>query len=228
MIESTLVNYGDGPRAIYEVLKSRIVEGDIVAGSELKIGPLASYLGVSIVPLREAVRMLAAEDLVELRPRRSPLVSHIREADLIEINNIRRALEPMVLGDAVPRHDAASLARCQALVEDDRTCPEIWQRVEINVRFHLMLLVPSAMARAKSIIENQYVGMSRIFHFLVMNHPDLVDLHEREHAAILAAVEQGDADGAAALMEAHIDQATERALPVIHAASAGPPDTPSA
>ncbi len=72
-MESTLLNYGDGPRAIYEVLKQQIISGKLEAGSELKIMTLANELGVSIVPIREAIRILATEDLVVLRPRRSPI-----------------------------------------------------------------------------------------------------------------------------------------------------------
>ena len=63
----TLVKYGDGPQAIYEEIKQRIITGELKGGSELKIMPLANDLGVSIVPVREAIRILAAEDLIILR-----------------------------------------------------------------------------------------------------------------------------------------------------------------
>ena len=104
MNEGSLLSYGDGPQAIYEELKQRIVEGRLEGGSELKIMTLARQLGVSIVPVREAIRILAAEDLIILRPRRSPLVAKVDRRDLVEINSIRGALEPMVLRDSVPKH----------------------------------------------------------------------------------------------------------------------------
>ena len=74
-MSAPLLNYGDGPQAIYEELKQRIISGQLAAGSELKIMPLAGELGVSIVPVREAIRILAAENLVTLRPRRSPVIA---------------------------------------------------------------------------------------------------------------------------------------------------------
>lgn len=210
MVE-TLVRYGDGPQAIYEEIKQRIITGELKGGSELKIMPLANDLGVSIVPVREAIRILAAEDLIILRTRRSPIVADICGHDLVEINSIRCLLEPMVLKDAVPRHTPESLEACVSLMESDRACSDLWQKVELNERIHLALLSPSAFGRAKSIISEQYVGLARLAHYMVVNHPDLVEPHHEEHEAILAAVKAADAALAGRLMGAHIERATGRA-----------------
>ncbi len=207
----TLVKYGDGPRAIYEEIKQRIIAGELKGGSELKIMPLADELGVSIVPVREAFRILAAEDLIILRARRSPIVADICDSDLVEINSIRGALEPMVLRDAVPHHTPDSLAACESLLERDRRCSDLWEKVELNEQIHLALLAPSTYGRAKSIISEQYVGLARLAHYMVVNDPDLVDPHHREHEAILAAIKAMDTNLAVRLMGEHIDRATERA-----------------
>ena len=207
----TLVRYGDGPQAIYEEIKQRIITGELKGGSELKIMPLANDLGVSIVPVREAIRILAAEDLIVLRTRRSPIVADICGDDLVEINRIRCALEPMVLKDAVPRHTSESLEACGMLIRSDRGCSDLWEKVELNERIHLALLAPSAFGRAKSIISEQYVGLARLAHFMVVNHPDLVEPHHGEHEAIFAAVKAADGPRAGRLMSAHIERATERA-----------------
>ena len=207
----TFVNYGDGPRAIYEELKQRIIAGELEGGSELKIMPLADELGVSIVPVREAIRILAAEDLIILRPRRSPIVAKIDRRDLLEINRIREVLEPVVLEDAVPRHTRETLAECESLLEQDHRCNDLWEKVELNRRFHLELLAPSSFKRTQSIISDQYVGLARLTHFLVMNEPGLIEPHHREHEAILAAVTRADISFAVSLLSEHIRQATERA-----------------
>ena len=148
----TLLNYGDGPRAIYEDLKQRIIAGELEGGSELKIMPLADELGVSIVPVREAIRILAAEDLIIIRPRRSPVVAKVDRRDLLEINRIRGALEPVVLEDAVSRHSPATLSSCESLLVQDRSCTDLWEKVDLNRRFHLELLAPSSLKRTRSII----------------------------------------------------------------------------
>ena len=217
----TLLNYGDGPRAIYEEIKQRIIAGEIEGGSELKIMPLASELGVSIVPVREAIRMLAAEDLIVLRSRRSPIVAKVDGRDLVEINFIRGVLEPLVLEDAVPNHTPAFLAECESLHERERGCTDLWEKVELNRKFHTALLAPSGLTRTQSIIENQYVGLARITQYLVMNQPGLIDAHHDEHEAILAEVKRGNAKQAAQLMGTHIERATARARTLFAGAEGG-------
>ncbi len=207
----TLLNYGDGPRAIYEELKQRIIAGELEGGSELKIMPLADELGVSIVPVREAIRILAAEDLIILRPRRSPIVAKVDRRDLLEINRIRGALEPVVLENAVSRHSPETLAGCASLLEQDRNCDDLWEKVELNRRFHLELLAPSSFRRIRSVISDQYVGLARLTHFLVMKEPGLIDPHHGEHEAILDAVGRAAVPLAVRLLSEHIARATERA-----------------
>ncbi len=224
----TLLNYGDGPRAIYEVLKERIIAGKLEGGSELKIMSLANELGVSTVPVREAIRILAAEDLIILRPRRSPVVAKVDQRDLVEINRIRGALEPLVLEDAVPRHTPDTLAGCGSLLERDRTCGDLWEKVELNRQFHLALLAPSPFDRTISIISDQYVGLARLTHFLVMNEPGLVDPHHVEHEAILNAVREVDVALAVTLLREHIDRATGRARDLLADSGAECDEPPAA
>ncbi len=224
MNEGSLLSYGDGPQAIYEELKQRIVEGRLEGGSELKIMTLARQLGVSIVPVREAIRILAAEDLIILRPRRSPLVAKVDRRDLVEINSIRGALEPMVLRDSVPKHSPETLIACELLLKQDRNCREHWENVELNRQFHLALLAPSSFERATSIIADQYVGLARLTHYMVVKQPSLVDQHHDEHAAILEAVKQSDTEQAAELMRSHIVRATERARRLLDQASGAEAD----
>ena len=204
-------NYGDGPRAIYEVLKQQIISGERRAGEELKILPLAKEMEISAIPIREAFRMLAAENLVELRPRRSPIISHIDEKEIIEINQIRGALEPIVLADAVAQHTKETIAECRYLIDRYIQSTDLWERVELNRKFHMALLSPSKMNRSISIIVDQYDGITRISQFRVVEHESRAGVHNREHEGILEAVQAGNAELAVELMSTHIDKATDRA-----------------
>ncbi|MBE1284533.1 MAG: FCD domain-containing protein [Rhodobacteraceae bacterium] len=207
----SIINYGDGPKAIYEILKRQIIAGELKPGEELKIMPLAKEMDISIVPLREAVRMLAAEKLVELRPRRSPIIARLDVRDLVEMNQIRGALEPIILADAVERHTPKTLAACEKVLKRTLKVKDPWEMVELNKDFHLTLLGPTRMQRSLDIISDQYDGIARLTQFRVITHEDqLGKLHE-EHARILEAAKRGDVDGAVAEMTRHIDQATNRA-----------------
>ncbi len=214
-MDQKLINYGDGPRAIYEILKLRILSGQLEAESELKIMPLADELGVSIAPVREAVRMLAGEDLIELRPRRSPIIARIDQNDLYEINMIRQALECEVLKDAVPRHTSETLEQCEAILAEDADCTDLWAKAELNKKFHLALLEPSPLRRTIQIISYQYTGMARIIHYRLVNYlsenPELAFAHAKEHRALLDAVHDGNVDLTVSRMIDHIGQATKRA-----------------
>ena len=207
----TIPNYGDGPKAIYEELKHQIIAGKRQAGEELKILPLAKEMEVSTIPIREAFRMLAADNLVELRPRRSPIITHIDEQEFLEMNQIRGALEPIVLNEAVPLHTKETIAECKSLLEQDFQSSDLWERVELNRKFHLALLAPANMKRSMTIIAGQYDGIARMTQFRVVEHEQLIGEHNREHEGILAAVQAGETARAIQLMKSHIKQATVRA-----------------
>ncbi len=207
----SILNYGDGPTAIYEVLKQQIISGQLKGGEELKIMPLAKEMDISIVPLREAIRVLAAENLIELRPRRSPIIARIEERELIEMNQIRGALEPIVLADAVSQHTSETISVCAELIEKDIQSVDLWEKVELNRKFHLALLEPSCMKRSIEIIGDQYDGIARITQFQVVVHGELIGKHNREHESILDAVRAHNTESAVVLMKTHIDQATIRA-----------------
>ncbi|WP_170763264.1 GntR family transcriptional regulator [Ruegeria lacuscaerulensis] len=206
-----LLNYGDGPKAIYEILKRQIIAGEWEPGQELKIMPLASEMDVSIVPLREAVRMLASENLIELRPRRSPIIARIDVRDLVEMNQIRGALEPIILADAVPRHTAKTLKDCEKVLNRTAKVKDPWEMVKLNKDFHLTLLGPSRLQRSLDIVSDQYDGIARLTQFRVVTHENQLEKLHSEHARILDAAKSGDVAAAVAEMTSHIDQATTRA-----------------
>lgn len=204
-------NYGGGPEAVYEILKRRIISGALQAGAELKLLPLARAMNISTIPLREAIRMLAAERLVRLRPRRSPVVAEMDVRDLVEINQIRAALEPVILADAVARHTPATLARCEAILKRTENLTDPWEMVELNKLFHLALLGPSRLQRSLDIVAGQYDGIARLSQYRVTAHGGLLGKLHSEHASIFAAVRAGKAADAVARMERHIGSATVRA-----------------
>lgn len=211
-----LLNYGDGPRAVFDHLSARILTGKLAPGSELKIANMAQELGVSIAPIREAVRMLAAEGLIELRPRRSPIIAELNRDDLREINGIRLALEPDILEDAIPRHTEASLKLCEEILKQDEAAISVWERADLNQRFHMALLDPSSLKRSISIVRDQYVGMTRILHCRLITHlednPEQFYRHRAEHERLFKAVTEKRTEDARAHLIAHIELATNRAF----------------
>ena len=93
--------FGDGPNKIYNILKKQIISGKYPIGKELKIQKISDEFKLSIVPVREALRMLASNKLIKLRIGKSPIITGINEKDILEINRIRLALEPLALKDSM-------------------------------------------------------------------------------------------------------------------------------
>jgi len=206
-----LLEIGDVPRLIYRQLKDRILSGELPAGAQVKIQEIADETGASAVPVREAIRMLASEGLMELRPRRSPIVAPLELTEITEIANIRLALEPFILRLAIPMHTLETLDKCKALILRDKESSSYTEKVDLNQQFHLALLEPANQPRSLRIISDQYQSVARFAQMLVMRGlGDLRGHIHHEHMDILEEVGSGDADRAAQMLTEHIQSAALR------------------
>ena len=97
-------------RYAYEVLREQIVAGTLAPGERLRLRTLAESLGLSEMPVREALRMLSRDGLVEFSDHRGATVTEIPLEDVRETISARMWLEILAVREAVPRHDATSLA----------------------------------------------------------------------------------------------------------------------
>lgn len=134
---SVVIDYGGAPSEIYSNLRERILRGRLQSGSRIKIGAVAEEFGVNIIPVREALRMLEADRLVDILSRRSPVVSGISTDEVLEISAIRLALEPLALAEAIPNMTSETIARGASFLEDYGKCSDPWDQVELNRKFHL-------------------------------------------------------------------------------------------
>ena len=207
---SAVIDYGGVPNEIYRNLRERILRGQLPSGTRIRIGAVAEEFGVSIIPVREALRMLAADHLIDILPRRSPVVSGISAHEVLEIGAIRLALEPLALAGAIPNLDAGTLRRCRRILEDYERCSDAWDQVELNRRFHLTLYTPCGRKRLMKIISDQYDGMTRCAQVLVIRSSKAVDKSVMEHEAILAACEAGDVERATAVLHSHLQASVDR------------------
>lgn len=208
---NTAADLGDVPRLAYLWLKERILSGDFAPGEAVKIQEVADAVGASAVPVREAIRMLASEGLMELRPRRSPVVAPLALRELLEIITIRQALEPFLLRLATPRHTPNTVAACRALIERDQASRSFMEKFELNRAFHLALIEPAGQPRALKIVNDQFETTARFAQMAVMR--DSGDWRGRphlEHADVLEHVAAGEAEEAARLLAEHVQAAARR------------------
>jgi DNA-binding GntR family transcriptional regulator len=187
---------------LFAALAGRIAAGVLQPGEHLRQNDIAREFGASHVPVREAFRRLEAEGLVQSEPRRGVRVAALDRARHFEATEMRAVLEGLALRHAFERYPPAYLA---ALSEADRACstadsPETWQ--EANRRFHSALIAPCAMPHLLQTIDRLQIQTARF----ALSHPRAraAPREDRDHKAILAALQKGDPDLAATLLTRHI------------------------
>ncbi|GHA08645.1 GntR family transcriptional regulator [Streptomyces tauricus] len=124
---------------VYDTLRRRIVEAELRPGQRLVERDLATELEVSRIPLREALRLLAADGLVLLVPHRGALVAPFTPADVRDLFDVRESLESLAARLAAERTDRAGLLRLAARLDSARAATRDGDRDAIaaaNSGFH--------------------------------------------------------------------------------------------
>ena len=191
---------------IAAVLAERIVSGVLSPGSRLMQDHVAEEFQASHVPVREAFRKLEAQGLVISKPRCGVRVSQLDPGMVLEVTEMRAALEGLALHYALPRLGRAELdAAHQALVAGEAS-DQIAEWESANRRFHLAITAPCGMSRLMASIGDLQRSGAR-FLFATWKKLDWQPRSDSEHRAILDAIERGDNRSARELLEAHVREA---------------------
>src|ERR1700738_5213450 len=122
-------------KAVYVETRSRILRGTLAPGSAVNQESLAADLGVSITPLREALRRLEMEGLIRLEPHRTMIITPLTSQELHEMYAIRLELDPLASGLAAARASELELEVIRQLAGQEAVCDPVLQ-LERNRAFH--------------------------------------------------------------------------------------------
>lgn len=198
---------------VVDDLRDRILSGAIAPGSALRQELLADELGVSRLPVREAIRQLSAEGLVDMIAHRGAYVSMLSRAEVQEFFDIRLRLEPWLFSLAVQQHEAADLDRAaQVVAEMDSAAPDQWGR--LNWQLHELLYRAAQRPAALAMVRALHEKSERYFRFQIVNAPIRQQAHD-EHSELIALSRQGQAGKAEAALERHIAQAADQILAIV-------------
>ena len=198
---------------VAEELRSRILLGDLGPGSALRQEALAEELGVSRIPLREAIRLLSTEGLVDLVPHRGAFVSMISLAEVREFFEIRLRIEPWLLHEAVGRLTESNLRRAEGIVATmDNAKAADWGL--LNWQLHESLYTSSDRPIALNIVRALHEKSERYFRFQVFNAPIRQQAHD-EHMQIIELCRQRKPDVAKAALEHHIADAAVQIVQIV-------------
>lgn len=189
---------------VRSVLRRAILNGEIPSGNRLVQAELAAMLDVSTTPVREALRDLATEGLVQVDPHRGAIVSELSEEDLHDIYEIRLVLEPIAMRQAADKLSKSLIERLRRLHQRMIDEPFSAEWVDRNRVFHMAVYETAASPRLSAIIRNlqdasvMYVGAN------LQHQPSLRDRANTDHETILDALERRDVDAAVKAIEEHL------------------------
>jgi DNA-binding GntR family transcriptional regulator len=192
-------------------LRMLIVRGDLAPGAPLLETDLSDALGVSRTPLREALKQLASEGLVELRLNRSSIVAPFRRDELIELFEALGGIERCAAELAAIRMSARDIDQLETLqdrIEWHHDRGEMRDYFEINQQIHSTIVGFARNGVLKATHEVLLPRAERA-RFLGLSVRGRWDESVREHREILVALKGGDADRAGQLLGRHVRRTGE-------------------
>ena len=197
------------PELIARHLRQAILRGKLQSQQPLRQDKIAHELGVSKVPVREALAQLKAEGLVTYKTNRGAFVTGLSAVEAQEIYMMRISLETMALEQAVPKLTKTDIARAQSALlfidaEDD---PAKW--AELNREFHNALYQPTQMHYLLSTLEMLHVNVGRYL-VLYLDQMAFQTKSQAEHYAILDACRAGDCETAMQILTDHLLLASQQ------------------
>jgi DNA-binding GntR family transcriptional regulator len=200
------VNRNTLSQQVYNHLRAGILDNTYPPGSPLPEEALADKLNVSRVPIREALRRLSAEGLIVIKPRQGASVIELTPKQFLDAYQVREALEVLAVQLAVPRLTSEDLDQLDAFHLAMQTAGEADDAEEffnVNAQFHSFLVGKSDNGDLQATYES-LIGRMRRYRTPSLDLRGGVDRSIVEHAAILSAMRDGNADEAARLMADHI------------------------
>lgn len=192
-------------------LRAMIAEGELTPGARVPEPLLCERFGVSRTPLREALKVLAAEGLIDLLPNRGARIARLTAADAEAVLQVVGALEALAGELACARLDAAALAELRALhyqMLAHRLRDELAGYYQINRRIHESIVA----AAGNPVLATLYHGLSgrvQRVRYLAPMSAEQWDRALVEHEEILTALEARDARGLGEILRRHLDHKTD-------------------
>lgn len=192
----------------YGVVRERILRHEYAPGQSINQAALAEELGISTTPLREALRRLESEDLVELRTHSDARVTELTAEGARDLLELRLALDPMAVALAAERRTKADIARmreAQAGVSALSNEPSITELIAHRT-FHRALYSASHNEDLVRTLDGLWdkADRYRLLGLRLERDEGERDARTREHGLMLDLVIAGDSEGAAEVMKAHI------------------------
>ncbi len=203
----------DGParsaeQVAYEYLRDGILTGWLPSGTPLRQEDIAARLGLSRIPIRDALRLLAARGLVTFEANRRAVVTLLQESDLSELFEMRAVLEGLAARHAVghlTEQDLDRLAWLANRMDETEATGDLW--MPSHDEFHELLCDRSGMPRLAGEIKRLRQRVEPYVRILIMVH-GAAELKLSRHDSLLGVLRSGDPNQAEQALRGHVMQAT--------------------
>lgn len=203
--------------AVLAALRSDILTGGLGPGDQVVQELLAERYGVSRVPIREALKTLESEGQVVYHPHRGYFVAELSVADLLEVYRLRALLEAEAIRAAMPTlgvDDVDALAELANEVDLAADGGDVIAMTSANRRFHFALFDAAGMPRLSRLLRQLWEATDayRALYFQASANRARV---ASEHAAMVQALRDRDAEGLVALHDRHRDNSVDAVRAVL-------------
>lgn len=196
---------------VFNTLREAILRGELKPGERLMEVKLANKLGVSRTPIREAIRKLELEGLVKMIPRRGAEVAEITEKSLLDVMEVREALEELsvVLAcDRMTKEELDELKRVAVKFEDVSKTDNVTRIAEVDVAFHDVIYKSTQNAKLVSLLNNLREQMYR-YRVEYLKDPAVYPKLIEEHNQIIKDLEGKKKEEVKKIMSEHITNQIE-------------------
>lgn len=200
--------------SVYQTLRDCILSQEFQSGERLNVKELATTLGVSLTPVKEAINRLAIEGLVAINPRSGTYVTEISSEELAETFELRMALECLAAEKCVERITDEELREIEELVRGldgpVRTDRERKVHERRNHEFHDRIV---SLSGNRKLIDtyrslNAHIKIARV-HYSREGWEGRIELERKEHNQIFRALRRRDRDGVVRILRTHIQRASQ-------------------
>lgn len=192
---------------VYKTIRNAILKGELKPGSRLMEIHLASSLGVSRTPVREAIRLLEREGLAVTYPRRGAQVAHMSVKDLEDVIEIREALDVLAANKTCENVDATIIEKLENEIEAFKNVvnsDDFREIVKADEAFHNVIYESANNPKLTEIVNSLREQMYRYRYEYIKEKDMMVNLL-KEHEKILEAIRKKDKAGVTKMMKEHLE-----------------------
>lgn len=218
------IEHTDLNRKVYDHLRAAVLSGALKSGQKINLAELAEQLDVSRSPVHQALTRLAAEGLVQVRPRRGYLVTPVTMKALVEEYEVRQVLELTAAERTVGKLDPEQMRELGEALQDtlqavgEHGAWDLHRYVQTNQRFHRLQFDFAGNEVLTSVYASLRVSllMERVLEDAAFGEE--IALLGEQHAALFHAHQHGDLRAARSVIEAHVETGRQMATKALEAA----------